>query len=207
MRTIDDCRAPAFDDGAQILERLRERLHALFLQLLADLDQVDPGRREPLDDIARLGDVLRERRPRLAMVAKRIHRRGRHRVDGVGVDEFLDVLDVAVRVILGAGGRPQWPLRTPALREHVLESSAGENFLVTLVDEPRVGDRRLAHQRGDRLVRRALQFIFELAIDESLDAADEHARHRPDLVDGFTRPEPAFEAADKRLGDVVVVLN
>ncbi len=207
VRPINDCGAPTLDDRAQILERLRERLDALFLQFLADLDQIDSDRRQPLDDVARFRDAFLERRTRLTVVAERIHRRRRHRVDRVGADEFLDVLDVAVRVILGAGACPQRPLRTPTFCAHVFEASAAEKFLVALVDEPRVRDRRFAHQRRNRFVRRRLQLVLELAIDQGLDAADEHARDRPDFLDRLVRLQPRFETADKRLGHTVVMLH
>ena len=54
---------------------------------------------------------------RLAVVAERGERLGRHRVDRVGADQLLDVEDVAVVRVLRAGARPQHALRParPAL--------------------------------------------------------------------------------------------
>src|SRR6267142_1840742 len=51
---------------------------------------------------------------------------------------------------------------------------AFEDLLVALIDELGVGDRGLADQRRNRLIRCGLQLVLELAIDQRLDPAHEH---------------------------------
>ena len=72
--------------GQQALERLGESLHALHLELVRDLVQVDAHARELLQLAAGQVDVLVEAAPDLAVLAKRGERRGWDRVHGVGTD-------------------------------------------------------------------------------------------------------------------------
>ena len=60
-------------------------------------------------------DVFGETVAQLAVVAERVESGRRNRVDGVRADQFLDVHDVAILGILGAGAGPQNTLRLRAL--------------------------------------------------------------------------------------------
>ena len=119
------------------------------------------------------------------MVAKRIHGRDRHGVDGVGPDQLLDIEHVAIGLVLGAGRGPQQPLRLCALRGQRLPARAGEQPLVALIGELGVGDGDLALERVEAgfLVRIVgLRDLFvEQFVDRGIDAADEKARHAGDL--------------------------
>src|SRR5207248_11001189 len=74
-----------------------------------------------------------------AVVLERLERRRRHRVDGVGTDQFLDVADVAVARVLGAGTGPQRPLYLATLVGERRPLAAREDLLEAGVGEPRIG--------------------------------------------------------------------
>src|SRR3546814_2145821 len=79
---------------------------------------------------------------RFAMIAERIQRCRRHRVDGIRANQLFDIQRVAVRRVLGAGAGPQqtlWP-RARLLRE-LLPARRREDVAVVLVGPPRIGDR------------------------------------------------------------------
>ena len=77
------------------------------------------------------------------MIAKGLERRGRNRVHRVSPDQFLDIADVAVPRILGAGARPQETLRMRALGGQSLPSRRAAEFKVALVRELGVGNRHV----------------------------------------------------------------
>jgi hypothetical protein len=81
-------------DRDQRLERLRERRDAVGLELLRDRIDADAGVLDALEHRGRLVHALLEAWCRLPVVLVRDDRRGRHRVDGVGTDEGVDVVGV-----------------------------------------------------------------------------------------------------------------
>ena len=119
----------------------------------------------------RLGDALLQAGARPAVVAEGIHGRRRHGVDRVGADQLLDVEDVAIGRVLGAGAGPEQPLRPRALGREPLPAGAGEEALVALVGELGVGDRDLAAQaleRGAKLgVVDASEPLLDLLVDRA----------------------------------------
>ena len=89
-------------------------------------------------------DILLESRAHFAMIAERIHRRGRNGVDRVGSDQLLDIEYVAVVFVLRSGACPKQPLHPRALGPQLLPTRAGEKPLVALIGKLGIGDRDLA---------------------------------------------------------------
>ena len=106
MLSAEDSIAMFAGRGEQVVERLLEQIDAFDLQLVANFEQVDARGLQLVDRVTRLVEVRLEGRGRLAVIAERIHRRRRHRVDGIGTDQLIDVFHVAVSFVLGAGRRP-----------------------------------------------------------------------------------------------------
>ena len=74
-------------------------------------------------------DILFEAGPGMAVVAISVHRRRRHRVDRIHADQFVDIKDIAVGLVLGAGARPQQTLGLRALLREALPALIGDRFL------------------------------------------------------------------------------
>ena len=70
----------------------------------------------------------------------------RHGVDRIGADQFLDVDDVAVFGILGAGAGPEHALCLRAFGCESFPARSAENALITLIGELAVRDRDFAEQ-------------------------------------------------------------
>src|SRR3954452_4085960 len=97
-------------------------------------------RGDPAQEAAGALDVLLERVAQLAVVIERLDGLAGHRVDRVVPDELLDVDDVAVLRVLRRRRRPQAALCGRALAPQRLPLLAGEDLLVALVGQLRVGD-------------------------------------------------------------------
>ena len=146
----------------------------------------------------------------MPVVAIGIHRRRRHRVDGVRPNQLVDIEDVAVRLVLGPGARPQQALRLGALLRQPLPALVGIDVFVESIGELRVGDRDFALEllqlcllgrvggRGDLFV--------ELVIHQGVDTADKEARHAGHLVRIATLFGERFKAGDVGLGHLRVDL-
>ena len=141
------------DAVEQLGERVGELLHALGLERRDDVVVVDAGVAR-----ARRSAAAPRRRPRapsrlhLAVVLEGRDRLVRHRVDGLGRDQLLDVHHVAVVRVLRRGRRPEAALLRRALALEVLPARAGVGLEPVLVGELRVRDRELAPsaRRGRR---------------------------------------------------------
>src|SRR5439155_4728025 len=138
--------ALGFDVVEQLLEGVGELLHALALERAHDVVVVDARLAQPLEEVTRAVDVALERRRHLAVVLEGGDRLRRHRVDGVGADQLLDVHRVAVALVLDRRRGPQAALRSRAGRPQGLPALAGEDLLEGLVGEARVGDGQAAAQ-------------------------------------------------------------
>src|SRR3954468_16833575 len=94
----------------QRVERVGERLDAVQLQPAGDLVEVDAGLMQPLELPAGLVDIPVDRALHHSVVEERGDGWIRHRVDTLRADQVVDVENIRVRLVLGAGGGPQRPL-------------------------------------------------------------------------------------------------
>ena len=193
----DDRLALDVDALQQLLHRLDELVDAFAQQLVGDVDHVDAGVGQRLQDGGGVlaGGVAAD----LRVVAGRQQRGHRHRVDGVGPDELLDVHHVAIGRVLDAGRGPQRALHRGAGVAQGGEALAQEDLLVALVGGAGVGDARLAEQV---VVVGALQALVDLAVHPR----DEERRDRVD-VDRLALLQAALEAADVGLRHLRVLLD
>ncbi len=139
------------------------------------------------------------------MVAVGVHRRRRHRVDGVGANQLVDVENVAISLVLGPGARPQEPLRLGALLRQPLPALVRVDVFVELIGELRVGDRNFALQ----LLQLGLcgrrgscgDLLVELVVHQGIDAAHEEARHAGHLVRVPALFGKSFQPGNVGVGD------
>ncbi len=80
----------------QFLERLDELIHGLVLQLLSDVINFDVEFRQIEKKLFGLLEPLFQSCFETASIAIGVQRVAGDRIDGVGADQFLDVLDVTV---------------------------------------------------------------------------------------------------------------
>ena len=144
------------------------------------------------------------------MVEKRLHRGGRHRVDGVRADQLLDIEHVAVGLVLGAGAGPQQPLGLGPLLGQTLPALIAEDSLIHLISELGVGDRDLALQAFEARffggVGRRGDLLVEGLVDHRINAADEKAGDARHFVRVAAFGDVVLQARDVRLGDLAIDL-
>ncbi len=140
----------------QLEVRVGERLHALHLQLLRHRRHVDPDGRQAIERGVGFGDARFEGQPRFAVLLERDNRLWRHGVDGFWSDQLLDIDDVAVGGILGAGARPEAALCLRAGRLEGREARPVKDLQVFLVGQPGVRDRGGPQQGADLFLPRCL---------------------------------------------------
>src|SRR3954449_3060418 len=100
----------ALDRVGELVPGVDELLHALVLENLEDVLQVDPGVGDRLQHAGRVLVGLLHRGPGLAVVGVGLHRLLRHRVHDARGDQLGDVERVGVVGVLHAGRRPERPL-------------------------------------------------------------------------------------------------
>src|SRR5581483_9545409 len=81
----------------ELVEGLRERRDALFLEGPRDVAHVDADGGELLHHLVRDREVVVDGAVERAALVERLERRLRHRVDGVGADQRVDVQGGRVR--------------------------------------------------------------------------------------------------------------
>lgn len=174
-----------------------ERLIARDLQEEDCGEPLRPGRfpdqGEPLevrelavgDDVAGAVEVLGEARARTPVIPGGGERGGRHGVDRVGPDQFLDVQHVTVAGTLRPRAGPREPLRLRAALGQGTPARTAEQLPVSLVGELRVRNRNLAAERLKPplfpRVGRLRQPHLERRVDRCVDPADEEAGHAGEL--------------------------
>ena len=167
--------------GEQLVKGLGEQLHPFIQQRVGDLGHRDPHLRQRVHGVVGLFNVLREPCPHTTMVPEGVERRGRHSVDGIGTDEFLDVHHVAVGGILGTRAGPQDPLCLRTLIGQGLPARAMEHVLIELIRLLGIGDGHLAQQAAQQGSFTGpgggLEPLAEQGVDRRVDAADEEAGH------------------------------
>ena len=135
-------------------------------------------------------NVLVEAAPHLAVLAESGQGRGRHSVHRVGTYQLFDVVRVRIARILRRGARPEAPLRAGAGLAQLVPARSGEELLVVLVGQLRVGDGGLAEELvQSALLLRILRLVDLLGkdlVDLRVDAADEEARHAGHLAEVAT---------------------
>ncbi len=170
----------------KLVESLGEKFYSFFGQLVGSRFHRDPGALERIHGLLRRRNIFFEARARLSVVAECVVGGRRNRVHRVRPDQFLDVQNIRELGILRACAGPEYALRLRALGGKGCPSRPAENFLVALVGQLRVGDRYFTHQFPKRsLFGRVLRFldsICDLAVDQSIDAADEKARDASDVA-------------------------
>ena len=174
--------AARFDRRHQRRERFVERLHAILGELGRDRVETETLLVELAQHLARGIEVLLQRHGNAAVLLERFVGRRRNCVDGVRPDERLDVEHVAVRRILRAGRCPQRTLHIRAVMLQLLPTLAAEGLFEELVGELGVGNRDLAEERADLGIIVLLQLRFHLLLGQRVDAANEKAGDRCDLV-------------------------
>src|SRR5258708_30030655 len=99
----------------QAVVGVRELADALLLELLVDLALLDAQLGQAVEDVLRAVEVVVDADPRDAVVLVRLESLARHRVDAVGGDQGLDVVEVGIGGVLGRGPGAQRPLAAGAL--------------------------------------------------------------------------------------------
>ena len=114
------------------------------------------------------------------MVTKCVEGRWRNRIDRVRADQFRDVIRVGKCRIFGARTSPKHALRLGPASCKRSPAWAAEDLLVTLISKFRISDRNFAFQTPQCLqiggISRFLDFVIDLAINQSIDPADEETR-------------------------------
>src|SRR3989442_1358367 len=134
----------------QTLERLRERLDALDLELACHLVEVDADFRQLLQLALGQFDVLIDAPPHLAVLAERGQGGGRNRVHRVGSDQLFDVIRVGIARVLGRGARPQRALQLGAGLLQLVPPRAAERLPEMLVGDLGVRDGGLSIKTLER---------------------------------------------------------
>jgi len=106
--------------AVQLVGGVGEQFYAFGDEVGSDLVERDAGLFEAGQHRPGVVDIFGQAFAQLAMIAERIQRRRRHRVDGVLADQFLDIEHVAVFLVLGAGRGPQQPLRLCPLGDQLV---------------------------------------------------------------------------------------
>ena len=149
--------------------------------------------------LARIGG---QRRGDMAMVAERIHGPGRDRVDGVRPDQAFDIQYVAEFRVLGAGRRPQQPLRHRTLGGQGLPARASDHVAIPGIGDFCAGDGDLAGERCrlDRpRIARSVQ-PGDLEIDLGVDPAEKEACHAGYAVNRLAHRNPRLKPGHIGLG-------
>src|SRR5579859_7853066 len=112
----------ALDTFKQVMERIRELLHTLILQLLGNLSIGNTHLLKGIEFRVGLWNVVIEAAAHLAMVAEVINGFQWHRIYRIRADKFLRIEDIAVGRILGAGAGPERPLHARSVLLEFLET-------------------------------------------------------------------------------------
>src|SRR3954453_19075490 len=185
----------------QLVPGVDELLHALLLQHAEDVVEVDAGLCYRLHPGRGVVVGLLDRSTGIPVGGVGLHRLLRHRVHGAGGDELGDVHRVRVLGVLDARRRPQRPLRArpPGLQRP--PPVGGEDLLVGLVGQPRIGDARLA------LERRVGAGLVQPLVDLGVDAGHEERRDGRDAVQRAPLLEALFQSGEVGVHDRPVALE
>ncbi len=122
-----------FDRGEQGVKGIGEKFDAVGGQFVGHIFHDDANAREVGHGFARVVHAFGKGLAWFAMIAEGIERCGRNGVDRVGPDEFINIKDVAVVRILGAGAGPEHALRLRVFGGEGLPARSGKDPLVGFV--------------------------------------------------------------------------
>ena len=187
----------------ELVGRIGKQFYAVDDEFGRDRIERNAGSRQLFQHARGILDILFQAVAHLAVIAEGIQRCRRHGVDGVGADQLLDIENVGIVLVLGAGGGPQQPLRLGALGGELLPARSRKQPLVVLVGHLGIGDRDLALQRGEAFLLAGVigfrDLVVELLVDGTVDAADEEARHARDMRGIAALGGVFFQACDVSL--------
>src|ERR1041385_7951233 len=113
----------------------------------------------------------------MAVIAVGIEGRRRNRVDSIRTNQLLDVHDIRVHGIVGAGAGPEHALGVSSLSSQFLPTVGAENSQIALICQLAVGngDFSLDTLQCGLLLRtfRRFKFSFNNLVDRRIDTADE----------------------------------
>ena len=189
-----------FDRRQQLVKRIGKQLDAVHGQLVGHLLHRDANAGQVGHCLLCAGQVLRQTLSWLAVIAESVNRGRRDGVDRVWPDQFLDIDDVTVVRILGAGAGPEYPLCLRAFRSQRFPARSGENLLVSLVGQLAIRDGNLAENALQLAFARRVAFLFDLfvqqRIHERVNAADEETGHTGHLADVSAARRELLDARD-----------
>ena len=193
--------AEGFDE---LVVGLVELLNALFFKPLGNLPEVDAQVRQARHDFLGELRVLADAHGRPAVVAIGINGLQRQRVDRLRSDQRLDILHIRIGRILGAGAGPQQPLGFRAVLLELEEGFAAVQFAGDAVGLTGAGNRHLTDQplRQVGFVPGGAGELLQLRVYEHVNAAQEEAGHRVDIVDRLALRQPVLQARDVGLRDL-----
>ena len=94
------------DRAKELVGGIGKQPHPVADELVGDRLQRDAGAVDLAEHALRVGDIFLQRVAQLAVIAERVDRRQWHGVDRVRADQLLDVKNVAIDSVLGAGRSP-----------------------------------------------------------------------------------------------------
>ena len=196
------------DGVEQFPERVGEDADPVGQQRVRRVFQRDACFGQRPHRVAGTVEILREACARTAVIAEGRESRWRHRVDGVGPDQLLDVDYVAIAGVLRSRAGPQEPLRLRAALGQRAPARSAEQLPIPLEGELRVRD---GDRTAERLQQRPLPRLaglrqpdVERGVDGGIDAADEEARHAGDARGIAAARDERLETFDVRLGGALV---
>ena len=191
------------DVPLQGVEGVDEGVDAVGEQLVGDGVHVHAGLGDAVEDLVGVGGVAGEAGLRLALFEEGGDGVRRQRVHGVRPDEGLDVMQLVVGGVLGAGARPEGALDAGLFLLEVDEPLALEDVLEHPVRLLSVGDGGAAEQ-GFQVVCAGVDALLKLGVDGGVDAAEEEGSDGGDAADVAARLGQLLQPGKVRLDDLPV---
>ena len=187
-------------------ESAQERIRCIGKQLDAILDQFvrngvqrNAGARKLVQDVLCSSEVLFKAWAQFAVISECIERGKRRGIDRIAPDQLLDIKDITVGLVLGAGAGPQQPLRLCSLCRKRAPALPGETPLIAPISEPGIGDCDLALQRCEPRLFIGIvglsDFLVEQLVNCGVDATYKKARDACDRVEITSSGSKRLETA------------
>src|SRR6266849_1792203 len=117
----------------KFVECVGEESDTVFCKFVSYLLHRDSDLWQRLHSLLRSVDVFRQALARHAVIAEGIQCGGRHSVYGIRTNQFLDIEDIAIIRIFGAGASPEHALSLRPLGSQSLPARSAKNLLIALV--------------------------------------------------------------------------